>query len=306
MPRNVVELERQAVLLAVAKLVDHKDTNVTALTNKIMALAKKSRAILPSVMGLTESEKDKFNLLVDAKQSKAMRSTLDRLAQGEGEEPRKEKQAILIFYARKDKTLSELTNEIYDALKLKAEHPEVFVLQEQFDDQASGQIDFVNTMHGEYILYRPYYYDFEGRVMRLRLTIGKPDNPFFASLEHRYDASEFYHGVKEYTFEGVAVPLPDRKRAVVNVLSTEQPDSFGAQLLYVDQMSGYKSRTQTMTGVALGTIGESPATAWPFYARRLKEGEVFEPNVISRSDPEITAAIEEKLALGAVKWKGIY
>lgn len=140
--------------------------------------------------------------------------------------------------------------------------------------------------------------------MRLRLTIGKPDNPFYVTLEHRYDASEFFHGMKEYTFEGLVVPLPDRKSAVINLRSGDKSKATGNQLLYVDFMSPHTGKTFTMTGVALGAVGSlSPASAWPFYVRRLNEDEEFEPDVILRSAPEISADIEKKLALGAVSWK---
>lgn len=303
-------LEEKATLLAFAQILKNPETNRSKLARDITDMALENEIDLTEEMGFNQTEDNDFTLLIANPNSRAMRSALDKVA--EGSKPRSMKLKILIYFARKNKSLLAVTDEIYDDLRIKQDYPEVFMLQRQFDDNGGGQFDTVNTMHGRYVLYRPYYFDYENRVMRLLLTIGSADNPFYASLRHCYDATEFDRGPEDYTFEGLTVALPERNRAIINVINPRNPeidgneDKEGNQVLYIDRIGNYRGKAQTMKGVCLSSIGQSAATAWPFYVRRLKDEEAFEPDVVSKDDPDINAAIAEKLSLGAVKWKEIY
>ena len=108
------------------------------------------------------------------------------------------------------------------------------------------------------------------------------------------------------------IRAPERRRAVINVLYEEtdrnkaSEEKEGNQMLYMDRVSRSGDHVATMAGVSLAVIGSSSPTAWPFYIERLRDDKEFEPDVVFIDHPSITAVIEEKLALGTVKWKGIY
>jgi len=215
----------------------------------------------------------------------------------------------LIWFSDTDPELSRKAAKIFERTEIRRNNPDVFALKRQFDDDSEDVLSFAEALQGRYVLYRPYYFDYENTVMRLELTLGTKGDPFYASLRHQYDARKYYRGFENYIFEGWMSPLPARNRAVANVIYREEEHDHGPeekegnQILYMDRVSNSGRTTVNLMGVALAIIGSSAATAWPFYARRLNDSEDFVPNLIPMSDPEITSIIADKLSLGAVKWK---
>lgn len=309
-PKPIQALEEEAVLLALRKLMKTTHQNVAQLARDISEDLEYAQWQFLDHMRLNKKQQNDFIKIIENPDSRAVYSALKAIV--EGAIPREPKLKMLRYYASINEELSELVDDFYEGLVIKTQHPEVFALRQQFNDHAPTLSKFIQSMQGRYVLYRPYYFDYEKQVMRFLLTIGADDNPYYASLHHKYDATKYKRGPEDYTFEGWVAPLPERRRAVINVLFEEtdkrkaSEEKEGNQMFYMDSVSRSGDKVATMAGVCLAIIGSSSPTAWPFYIERLPDDEEFEPDVVSRDHHSITADVEGKLRLGAVKWKGIY
>jgi len=306
MRRKGDDWETESRLEAIRRVANDPAVTVASLERELREKLVADWGTIEWPIPLEPGEEEDLWLRVTKQTDRSFRSLFDHIARGRSARGLNLK--ILIWFVENEPELATLANDILDQITTERLYPDVFALIRLFDDTAEGinVVDAVNGFHGRYVFYRPYYLDYTGRAMRCILTVGK-DNPFHVALAHKYDAREFDRNTEEYERAGIIAPLPTSQRAVINLhLKSDDKKSPGNQMLAIDDVDWNGDRAQIIKGVALGLIGPSPASAWPFYARRLRDDECVKPGIIPMTSAEIKPMIREKFNLGFVAWKSMY
>jgi len=163
-----------------------------------------------------------------------------------------------------------------------------------------------NMFKGEYALYHPFHLSPKDSVLVWRLSVGtgfgkniKGDKiclgPFDCAAEFNYqrvglDANEYY--------DGKIIKHGDQATIV---LSRERGAHF---LIHVDHRTKVKGDISAeLSGIIIAAV-DRPATAWPFYARRLIEKEELTSGVIDAKN--VPPEAHEWLQRGAIHWQSRY
>jgi hypothetical protein len=174
----------------------------------------------------------------------------------------------------------------------------------------------MQSLQGSYKLYRPSHVSPTEKIIISQLDIGKEDNHFFCSLSSKFNDS--YNKPREDFFRGHIIPHGNKLMAIMfdSVTNYEEPGFRypgigvdGNIILHFDDVdySANDEAVQGLSGIVLMAVGSGPASAWPILARRLAEGEVFEPSELDAADfPSLPRPIQQSLSRGAVHWDHSY
>ena len=158
----------------------------------------------------------------------------------------------------------------------------------------------IAAFSGIYKLYRPHHQKPKDAILISRLIIGEREARFDCRLETCFE-DEFGEESRNIA-EGKIVPHGPRLMALIS----SPPPSRSNFILHFDEIDHRlesESGVRGMGGIMLSAAGSVSASAWPIYARRVKESESFEPHVIPASGyAELPVPVRERLDRGAVYW----
>lgn len=159
-----------------------------------------------------------------------------------------------------------------------------------------GRSDLSN-LSGIYKLFRPSFWDPDNDIIMSRLEIGFcEEDRFSCRLTSAFPTVEDLD-----VFVGRIVPHGGKAMAIL--ASGSPPENV---ILHFDQRGVGGGTLLSMKGIALTSIGGSPASAWPIYA--VKTSTDFEPSVVSPQDiPQLVSKIEmqpvqKALRRGTISW----
>lgn len=237
--------------------------------------------------------------------SRALYNALDRITKNQGVSGKN--LLIVNFYVNSCEDKLELYNEVLESLKLAEEYPEVFSMQSQFGGHVKGTQEFADVLRGAYVLYRPYYLDTENEIMRCSLRLGEAQNPFSASIHYKYDGRKHHRMISDYMLEGTVVPIPNMKRAFINVSqSNSSVFSEGNQLLIAHKIEVSNDSAMILHGTAVSALGDNDSNAWPFVAVRGDHNADFVSDVVSYDHDSISTMIKNRMSMGKVLWSHDY
>jgi hypothetical protein len=174
-------------------------------------------------------------------------------------------------------------------------------VREVFGHDGHFTTDDVRRYVGRYALYRPYHHDPKHSVLAVELAIGhghfesgEPLGAFDCSVTHRYPEIES-DGIREEVSRGKIVKHGD---TATLFMSDDHRSHF---ILYIDYRHGSQVFTR-LGGILLArSAGSDPSSAWPFFARRLRDDEDFEPG--PQQLETVPNDAFDHLGRGAIYWK---
>jgi len=193
---------------------------------------------------------------------------------------------------------------LYLALHMEEELATKEVLVSSLKEALGHGSDFdfqkVAAFAGIYRLYRPHHLDPKRFILVARLIIGNGDSHFDCSLDTWHDDA-FGEPRRNYA-EGKIVPHGPRMLAIISVPGP----SFSNFILHFDEIDHRmeeESGVKGMGGIMLSAAGSGPASAWPIYARRVKDGEAFDPATQHTARyADVPGLVQERMDRGAVYW----
>lgn len=201
-------------------------------------------------------------------------------------------------------------------VQLKRKEQNIISLRDVFGFRGAVNPDEMQSLQGTYKLFRPSHVSPTKSILLSQLVIGKEENHFHCSLSSRFTDS--FGAERTDFFRGSIVPYGQKLIAIMHdsVTNYEEPGERyagrtikGNLILNFDDVdySANDEVVQGLNGIVLMAVGNGPASAWPINARRVPDGESFEPSEMSTLDfATLPEPIQDSLNRGAVHWNRRY
>ena len=162
----------------------------------------------------------------------------------------------------------------------------------------------IQSVQGVYKMYMPSFFRTKQNILVSELVIGLTVRDEFRNFDCQLtQVFNDLNGVERTNvFVGKIIPHGNKSLIVL-----KKPDAGTTNiLLHIDNIDpGEDNEAVHLGGIAIASVGDARASAWPIYAIRMsdEEAEQFEPSVIDAGHyHSLPDGVQDALARGAVEW----
>lgn len=291
-PRHPNPLEpavREAVATLLADLARENDWRAPDLKRKLSAFGQ---TITPS--------EDTFDLYRNA-DFEADYSTIRKLLETENPINDFHMWGFFLLLKFGMGSVSERLDHYISVARIKPQKQLLVSLNNFFGSTDYIDFDSWKRLNGKYELFRPSHLRPQSEIMVWVFQIGMVDDLLHCTLSNTY--TDRMNRERQGYFFGEIIPCAGRTMAVLRS-DDRREDRI---ILHFDGVDSYDDGDVfgcDIYGVMLCAIGGGPSSAWPFYARRAKQGTEVSPHTLSaRKFSELPEDIQDTLNRGAIHWE---